>query len=81
MGIQTKTVTECDCDVCGRVCKPEDTKLHVQINSGDGRDVGPSTIYAVVMVEHPYCCDRGIVCKSCQKEWLQKYINGIDYQR
>ena len=26
MAIQTKTVTECTCDVCGKVCKPEDTK-------------------------------------------------------
>ena len=78
MGIQTKTVTECTCDVCGRACKPEDTKLRVQINGGDGRDVGPSMIYATVMVEHPYRCEKGIVCKSCQKEWLQEYINEID---
>lgn len=78
MGIQTKTVTECTCDVCGNVCQPDDTKLRVQINNGDGRDVAPSEIYARVMVKHPYGCEMGIVCKSCQKKWLQMYIDAID---
>lgn len=78
MGIQTKTVTECTCDVCGNACRPDDTKLRVQINGGDGRDVGPSEIYATVMVNHPYRCDKGVVCKACQKKWLQRYINTID---
>lgn len=42
-------MTECVCDVCGEACKPEDNKLRVQINVGDGHDVGPSVIYATVM--------------------------------
>jgi hypothetical protein len=77
MGIQTKTVTECTCDVCGNGCQQEDAKLRVQINGGD-RDIGPSTIYATVTVDHPYRCNKGIVCKKCQKKWLQEYVNGID---
>ncbi len=77
MGIRTKTVTECTCDVCGSACSQEDTKLRIAINGGDGRDVGPSEIYATVMVMHPYRCDKGIVCKKCQKEWLQRYLDGI----
>lgn len=53
MGIQTKTVVTCTCDVCGEACCPEDNKLSIEINGGDGRDVGPSTIYATIFIEHP----------------------------
>lgn len=35
MGITTKTIAICCCDVCGSECVPEDGEVRVQVNSGD----------------------------------------------
>lgn len=77
MGLKKTELIECTCDVCGAAMHPNDTKGAIAINGGDGRDVGPSEIFVSVRVEHPYKCTNGFVCKSCQKEWLQRYINAI----
>ena len=74
MGIKQVTITTCTCDVCGEDCAKDESALKIQINSGDGRDVGPSYIYAKISVEHPYGCSNGIVCRKCQKEWFSHYF-------
>jgi hypothetical protein len=73
MGITTKTITICCCDVCGSECVPEDGEVRVQVNSGD-RDVGPAHIRGVLVFDQPYGCTSGIVCRPCKLKWLAVYL-------
>jgi len=77
MGVTKKEIIECTCDVCDNPCDQYESRFEIQINGGDGRDVGPSKIRGLITVEHPYRCSSGVVCKKCQKEWLQRYINTL----
>lgn len=74
MGIVTKTVIECTCDLCGAKCGEGDGKISIQVHSGDGRDVGPGFIYAHLTVDLPYRCHKGIVCNPCALKWLGVYV-------
>ncbi len=73
MGIVTKTITECTCDLCGSVCKPKEGEIRVNVSGGD-RDVGPSQVYGVLVFNQPYGCVNGIICKSCKIKWLRIYL-------
>ena len=77
MGITQKTVTVCTCDVCGNPCDPYENRLRIETDGGDGGDVGPAYIHAIVQFDQPYGCSGGIVCKQCQKVWLARYIDKI----
>jgi hypothetical protein len=77
MGIKTKEITECTCDVCGKVCEVFESEFCVTINSGDGRDVGPSEIFGKVYVNNPYGYSKGIVCKECKIKWLKIYLERL----
>lgn len=75
MGVTTKTVTVCTCDVCGKECQPQEGYVSIEVNGGDGRDVGPATISGMLTFNQPYGCDRGVVCRSCKLEWLRRYLD------
>lgn len=64
------------CDVCGKRCNKDENEIRIAINGGDGRDVGPSTIYATLYVDHPYGISGGLVCAICCRKWLQEWLEG-----
>lgn len=71
----SKVVTEqFFCDVCRKECGEHNNEIRIAINGGDGRDVGPSVIYATVYVNHPYVVSGGLVCAACCRKWLQKWL-------
>ena len=74
MGISTKTITVCTCDICGAECSMTDNEIYVQVNGGDGRDVGPAYVYGDLLFCQPYSVDKGVVCKACKIKWLKRYI-------
>lgn len=74
MGIKVKTVEEVTCDLCGNDCRKGDGKIEIQINNGDGRDVGPGFIRAEFRSFQPYGVNDGIVCAPCKMKWLRKYV-------
>lgn len=77
MGIETKTIRIITCDICGSACGEDDGKIKIQVNSGDGRDVGPATIEGRVSFFQPYGAQNGIVCVPCKKKWLSNYISNL----
>lgn len=74
MGVITKTVELCTCDMCGAECDRDDGDVVVQVNSGDGRDVGPAFVWATLCFYQPYRCAIGIVCHTCKIKWLKRYM-------
>ena len=74
MGIQTKTMTVCTCDLCGAACRLNDGDVRIQVHPGDGRDVGPGFMHATMSVDLPYRVNKGIVCRSCKVKWLRAYL-------
>ena len=79
MGITTRTVKECTCDVCGSACGELDGAIKIQVNSGDGRDVGPATIDAVLTFNQPYGASKGVVCVGCKQKWLAIYVERLSH--
>lgn len=78
MGIVEKTVRICTCDVCQQPCGEQDGNIKIQVNSGDGRDVGPAHIHGALRFDQPYGCVNGIVCSRCKLEWLKRYVNDLE---
>lgn len=74
MGIVEKTVRAVTCDVCQKPCGEHGGDIRIQVNGGDGRDVGPAHIYGSLRFVQPYGCTKGIVCKACKLEWLKRYV-------
>lgn len=74
MGINTKTIVSCTCDICNKPCNKNDGNISIQVNGGDGRDVGPATIDGMLVFNQPYGCSKGIVCKACKKIFLAEYM-------
>lgn len=79
MGIKTRTVKECTCDVCGSACNEGDGEITIQVNSGDGRDVGPATINGTLTFNQPYGVNQGIVCVACKQKWLTHYAARLSH--
>lgn len=79
MGKVTLEIVKCTCDICGTECNEEDSKVEIKVNNGDGRDVGPAYIYSTLSFEQPYKCSNGIVCLSCKKKYLTKYVKSLDF--
>jgi len=75
MGVTTRTVTVCTCDVCQRECQPDEGRITIEVNGGDGRDVGPATISGMLTFHQPYGCDKGVVCRACKIKWLRRYVD------
>ena len=75
MGISTRTVTEINCDLCSEECGASEGVIDIQINGGDGRDVGPSTLRAAFRLDVPYGVSGGIICKTCKLKWLGIYLD------
>ena len=78
MGIKTKTIEVVTCDICYKQCSKDEGEIVIQVNGGDGRDVGPATITGELAFHQPYGCSKGIVCKQCKKEWLTRYVASLD---
>jgi hypothetical protein len=74
MGINTKTIEIITCDICGVNCGKNDSDINIQVNGGDGRDVGPATINAKLVFNQPYGCSNGIVCFDCKIKFLKQYL-------
>ena len=74
MGISTKTVTEITCDLCGAECSVFYGVIDIQVNGGDGRDVGPATLTAAFRFDQPYGVQGGIICEACKFKWLRIYL-------
>ena len=74
MGITTKTVETCTCDLCGAVCDKHDGNIFIEVYPGDGRDVGPGHVMAELRVHIPYKASNGIACRACKIKWLSKYV-------
>lgn len=72
MAKKTQTVTTCD--LCGDECSETDNLIEIQVDGGDGRDVGPSLIRGQVAVFLPYRTERGDICKPCLLRWLGVYV-------
>lgn len=75
MGLVTRTVTECTCDLCQQPCQPDDSCIAIQIHPGDGRDVGPSYMTAKLSVDFQYGVSNGICCFACKMKFLRKYVD------
>jgi hypothetical protein len=75
MGVSVKQVVTCTCDVCGSDCKDSEGEISIEVNGGDGRDVGPARLRARLVFDQPYGCVSGIVCKSCKFQWLAAYLS------
>ena len=78
MGIKTKTIEECTCDICQKPCGKNEGEIVIHVNGGDGRDIGPATITGKIVFNQPYGCSGGIVCNQCKKEWLALYVAKLD---
>ena len=76
MGVTKKMVVECTCDMCKRPCGEYDNRIYYETDSGD-RDVNPSYISSIIYYNRSYGVTNGIVCKNCQIEWLQRYIDSL----
>ena len=74
MAKKTQTVTTCTCDLCGNECDEADGIVEIQVDGGDGRDVGPGFIRGRIAAFLPYRADRGEVCKLCLLKWLGVYV-------
>ena len=74
MGIEQKTITIVTCDICGNQCGKDDGAISIQVNGGDGRDVGPATIDGELRFTQPYGVSNGIICRACKVKWLRQYI-------
>ena len=74
MGVTRREVVEVNCDICGRDCAENDGDINIQVNGGDGRDVGPATIKATLRFNQPYGCSGGIVCVQCKHKYLAEYV-------
>jgi hypothetical protein len=74
MGIKTRTITECTCDICHAPCEADESCIAIEIHPGDGRDVGPSYMTAKLSVNFQYGVSNGICCKACKLKFLRKYV-------
>ena len=77
MGVLTKTSIIVTCDICHEGCNEEDGRIEIQVNGGDGRDVGPATINGYLTFTQPYQVSCGIICKDCKKKYLRKYLETL----
>lgn len=74
MGIKTHTVTVATCDMCHAECGGTDGEIRIQVNNGDGRDVGPAFVSGELRFDQPYGVSGGILCQACKFKWLRKYL-------
>lgn len=74
MGIKTQTVMTCTCDMCHAECGQWDGEIKIQVDGGDGRDVGPGYIKGSLKVTLPYRVSDGIICHDCKIKWLAAYV-------
>lgn len=74
MAVKTYSVVEITCDLCGSECAGDDGNIHIQVNSGDGRDVGSAYISGRISFTQPYQCVSGDICQACKIEWLRRYV-------
>ena len=74
MAKKTQTITTYTCDLCGSECDEIDGIVEIQVDSGDGRDIGPGYIRGRIAAYLPYRADRGEVCKPCLLKWLDVYV-------
>jgi hypothetical protein len=77
MGITKREIIEVTCDICGADCKETDSLISIQVNGGDGRDVGPAIITATLKFTQPYGCSNGIVCGGCKLKYLSAYVERL----
>lgn len=77
MGINKTVVTTYTCDLCHSECNESDSKIYIQVNGGDGRDVGPAYIEGALSFTQPYGVSGGILCRSCKKKFLEEYLKTI----
>lgn len=79
MGIETKNIEIVTCDICQNTCGKDEGKITIQVNSGDGRDVGPATINGEITFTQPYGVSNGLVCRECKSRWLTEYLERGDF--
>jgi len=77
MGIKNKTIEVVTCDICRNTCKKDDCEISIQVNGGDGRDVGPATITGKLTFTQPYGVSNGLICRDCKIKWLTEYLKRI----
>ena len=80
MGVTINTTETVTCDICRDYCEKDDGKIRIEVNNGDGRDVGPATIESELKFTQPYRVSNGIVCKKCKIKWLTRYIKQLTKQ-
>lgn len=77
MGIVRREIIDFTCDICGAECKATSGDIIIQVNGGDGRDVGPALITAKLRFSQPYGCSNGIVCVGCKLKYLSDYVGDL----
>jgi hypothetical protein len=77
MPVLIKTITTVTCDICIRECGINDNVIKINVNGGDGRDVGPATIYGELKFNQPYGVSGGIICNQCKMNWLDYYVKNM----
>lgn len=77
MGIRTISQVVITCDICESECGEKDGQINIQVNGGDGRDVGPATVEGNISFFQPYGVSDGIICVACKKKWLTKYVESL----
>jgi len=74
MGVVKKMISICTCDLCKQECQESDNRIEIQIDNGDGRDVGPGYLVANLRLELPYRVSGGVICRPCSMKWLSRYV-------
>jgi len=74
MAVKTYSVVEVTCDLCGAECAGDDGNIYIEVNGGDGRDVGPAYISGRISFTQPYKCASGDLCQKCKLAWLRRYV-------
>lgn len=69
-----QTIASFSCDLCGNDCADTDNTIEIQVNEGDGRDVGPAFLRGRITAYIPYGADRGDVCRPCLLKWLSVWV-------
>ena len=77
MGVQTTTIQIITCDLCrGAMQSIEESNIEFIVGCNDA-DLGPNIITGTLRYDAPYAANNGIICKTCKKKWLTKYIESL----
>ena len=69
-----RTIKIFTCDLCGSEMSENEDLIYIKV---DQKSEGWSTITGYLKYTQPYGRVNGLVCKTCKKEWLTKYVESL----